>query len=470
MSSSYANIFILLLILFLSTGCSDKRTELKKIIDSGELRFAMIEGPTTFFNLQPGNTGFEYELAKAFSERIGIKLKPIITPYEYAVGPLVEKGKVNIGSTGLAGTYVTENLRVSPGYNTAAYQVVYRYAGYQPASFDDIRYGDLNISPVVQQIYLMKEIENKHPQFSWLEHADKNIDMLFAMVNQREIVATVADSNMVDIYKHFYPDLRVAFDISEPMPQVWIYKKHDDDSLHHAIFEYFMEIKNNGKLEKLLERYFGHFDSFDYVDTRIYLNRIEKRLPAYEELFKQVAREHNLKWTLLAAQSYQESHWNPKARSPTGVRGLMMLTQDTAKHVEIDDRLDPEQSITGGALYLNQIYKKIPVQIREPDRTWFALAAYNVGIEHLEDARRITQKQGGNPDSWFDVRERLPLLSEEEWYKQTRYGFARGNEPVTYVENIRRYSDILNWVKYRNKYLPQRTRRRQAISIDSPVL
>jgi len=123
----------------------------------------------------------------------------------------------------------------------------------------------------------------------------------------------------------------------------------------------------------------------------------------------------------------------------------MMLTQAAAKDLGIEDRLDPVQSILGGARYIERMRAKIPERIAEPDRTWLALAAYNVGYGHLEDARILTQKNGGDADKWIDVKKNLPLLSQKKWFKQTRYGYARGREPVRYVENIRSYYDILIW-------------------------
>ena len=129
----------------------------------------------------------------------------------------------------------------------------------------------------------------------------------------------------------------------------------------------------------------------------------------------------------------------------------MMLTQATAEQVGVKDRTNPKESIFGGALYLKQRLKKIPERIPEPDRTWFALASYNVGFGHLEDARIITQKLGKNPDKWLDVKQSLPLLTKKKWHSKTKYGYARGNEPVIYVDNIRSYLDLLLWYTNNNK-------------------
>ena len=174
-----------------------------------------------------------------------------------------------------------------------------------------------------------------------------------------------------------------------------------------------------------------------------FLRHVRDRLPALRDHFKEAGLFYSADWRLLAAIGYQESHWRADAVSPTGVRGIMMLTRATARQVGVTDRLDPRQSIDGGTRYIRQIKAKIPRRIEEPDRTWLALAAYNVGFGHLEDARILTQRAGRDPDRWSDVKQYLPLLADPAWHKLTRHGFARGHEPVRYVENVRRYHDTL---------------------------
>ena len=176
---------------------------------------------------------------------------------------------------------------------------------------------------------------------------------------------------------------------------------------------------------------------------RQFIRRINQRLPKYMDDFKSAAEEHELDWILLAAQSYQESHWNPRAKSPTGVRGLMMLTLRTARQLGVESRLDPQQSIRGGAKYLAQLQKRIPESVQGEDRLWFALAAYNVGFGHLLDARKLARKLGKNPDFWVEMKEVLPLLSQKKYYKDLKYGYARGSEPVRYVQRVREYQQVL---------------------------
>ncbi len=171
--------------------------------------------------------------------------------------------------------------------------------------------------------------------------------------------------------------------------------------------------------------------------------RIDQRLPDFRPVFEEAADEYELPADLLAALAYQESHWDPLARSPTGVRGMMMLTQRTAQELGIEDRLDPEQSIRGGARYLRQMHERLDADIPEPDRTYLALASYNIGRGHLLDARRLARELDRDPDRWADMREVLPLLTEERYYRDLRFGYARGYQPVYYVQRIRNYRAVI---------------------------
>jgi len=185
------------------------------------------------------------------------------------------------------------------------------------------------------------------------------------------------------------------------------------------------------------------WDSKNLKGKKTFILRSKNRLPEYKDTFKEAAKNINIHWKLLAAISYQESHWNPKAISRSGVRGLMMLTQNTSKEVGVTVRTDPTQSIKGGALYFNKIYQRLPNSINNTDRTWLTLAAYNVGYGHILDALKVTKLLGGDPNSWKDVKKILPLLSEERYYKFTRYGYFSGTEVKDYVENIRVFYQTL---------------------------
>jgi len=181
-----------------------------------------------------------------------------------------------------------------------------------------------------------------------------------------------------------------------------------------------------------------------HYDRKVFYKHLKTRFPKYREHFQEAAEKHNLSWKLLASQAYQESHWNRRAKSPTGVRGLMMLTRRTAASLGIKNRLDPVLSIHGGAQYLARMQKRVPRAVYPADRTFFALAAYNVGLGHLQDARTLARRKKKNPNIWSDMTQVLPLLSQKKYYKSLRYGYARGHEPVKYVERIRAYHSLLD--------------------------
>jgi membrane-bound lytic murein transglycosylase F len=296
-------------------------------------------------------------------------------------------------------------------------------------------------------------LRNDHPGLSWQEGSNIATSELLNEVWQQALDYTIVDSHEMAVSQGLYPELQVAFDVGQPRHLAWAFPKQADNGLYLAALRYLNRIRNNGRLEQLFERYYGHVDDFDYVGTRRYLAHVQQRLPKYAQYFQAAAEKYGLDWRLLAALGYQESHWNPNAVSPTGVRGIMMLTRDTADQVGVKNRLSARESIDGGTRYLAILKARISNDVAEPDRSWFALAAYNVGLGHLEDARLLAKEAGASPNRWLDVKKYLPLLSKAEWHQKTRYGYARGTEPVNHVQNIRRYYDLLVGNEGRNPML-----------------
>ena len=290
---------------------------------------------------------------------------------------------------------------------------------------------------------LLHDLQRKHQDLTWIESDDIASEELIEEVDNGSIDYALTGSLEIALQRRFFPELRIGFVLGQPKQLRWAYNRAEDDSLALAIDDFFTLIKNDGRLDQLVHRYYRHVENFNYSDLQTLNINMRDRLPRYESMFKVAALNHGIDWRLLAAIGYQESLWNERAVSPTGVRGLMMLTQVTAKQMKVKNRLDPVQSINGGAKYLASALKRLPDRIEEPDRSWFALASYNVGFGHLQDAWKITKFNGGDPDKWIDVKKNLPLLARKKWYKSMKYGYARGWEPVIYVENIRKYYDYM---------------------------
>lgn len=295
----------------------------------------------------------------------------------------------------------------------------------------------LKIVEQSQYVPTLTALKKQYPELQFEIVGDADTRDLLKHVSTGELRFTVTDSVELSLAQRLYPDLALAFELTEDQPVSWFTRRSEDESLYAMLIEFFGNIKQSGELASLEEKYIGHIEAFDYVDTRAFIRALDDKLPRWAPLFQKYSEEFD--WRLIAALAYQESHWKPKAKSPTGVRGMMMLTLPTAKSVGVTDRLNPEQSVRGGVEYLRRIVARVPDTINEHEKIWFALASYNIGYGHMMDARRLTKAQGGDPNAWADVKDRLPLLRQKRYYSQTRYGYARGDEARNYVENIRRY-------------------------------
>ncbi len=415
-----------------------------EILDAGVLKVGTTYGLTTYYNGATGPVGFEYELAEGFADYLGVKLE--VFPYYNLddLFPQLTNAHLDMIAAGISVSPERfQKYKFGPGYQRVSEKLVFKQGNKWPRKIADLQ-GELVIAAGSSHHESLLRLKQQDEQLSWQETDDSDMEELLEMVLNEELDYTIADSNILALMRRRYPELSIGFSISPEQNIAWAVNKDRDDSLLAALIEYFGIIQNNGTLAALEDKYFGHVRQFNYVDTREFIKSSKQVLPKFKPWFMQYSGD--LDWRLLAAMSYQESHWEPEATSVTGVRGMMMLTMATAKELGIVSRLDPEQSIKGGAQYLTGLLKRIPDRITYPDRLWFALASYNVGMGHLEDARVLTDRQGANPDMWVDVKIRLLQLRQKKYYKTVRYGYARGNEAVAYVDNIRRYYDTLVWL------------------------
>ncbi len=434
---------------FLYSG-HDQLTHLEKVQQRGHLTLLTRNGASSYFIGPEGGTGPEYDLAAAFAEYLGLDIKVKVPDAFGNLGTLLRNNQGDFIAANLTRTPAREQLfNFGPDYAEAKTVVVYRRGKTRPRKLPDLL--GMKLSTIAGSSYedLLQKAQKILPDLSWTAETNIGMEGLLLAIANGELDATLVDSNIFKINSQFYPGLRIGFTFADEQPQAWAFPPGDDDSLLQQARAFFSLIDENGTLAAIQARYEGNDNDLDRVGMFQFMKQVRNRLPPLLPLFQEVATVHDLDWRLLAAMGYQESHWDPDAASVTGVRGIMMLTQRTAKQLGINDRLDPEQSIEGGARYFLRMHKRIPGRIAEPDRTWMALAAYNMGWGHLEDARVLAQKQGGNPDRWQDVDERLPLLSQEKWYQQTKYGYARGYEAQQYVNNIRSYFDTLVWMDTR---------------------
>lgn len=448
-------------------SCGFSQNKLRAVKSAGELVVLTRISPTTYYESPEGPAGFEYDLVKAFADHLGVKLR-LVTAAKFAdVLPRLISGEADMAAAGIT---VTESRRwqvkFTPPYQQIRQQVIYRLGTPRPAGVKDLVGRQIEVHAGTTYVDRLEELKRAQPDLEWIETGEHETEALLQMVWEGLLEITVADSNIVALNRQFFPELQVAFDLQQPEPLAWAFPPGDDNSLYDAAVSFLEDMRRRGDLGNLLERYYGAASRSNFINLTVYRVRLQNRLPLYQKFFDDAGRRHNLDWRLLAAIGYQESFWDPKAQSPTGVRGLMMLTEETAKQMEIADLLDPAQSIDGGARYLRHLLDRLPERITGTDRLWFALAAYNIGLYHLEDARILAQKQGGNPDRWNDVAQRLPLLADPVWAAKTKHGLARGQEPVMFVNRVRTYYDVL--VKYDEE--EKASRSTEALKLKPPAL
>ncbi|EPG7577898.1 membrane-bound lytic murein transglycosylase MltF [Providencia huaxiensis] len=434
-----------------------QNSQINKIISQGELRISAVSSPLIYIDEQKQLRGFDYELAQGFASYLGVKLKITIRPTFEQIFDDLENGDADIAVAGLL--YNKDRLaktKTGPSYLNVTQQLVYRKGTNRPKNFNEIN-GKLLVTAGTAHASTLKALAKEYPNLKWEETSKYNTNQILEMVADGEVDYTLEDSIAVALQQRIHPQIAVAFDLLDEHAITWYMRRSKENSLDAALLDFFNLSHETELLARLNEKYFSHVESFDYFDTMAFIKAIDNKLPEYQPLFEKYAQV--IDWKLLAAIAWQESHWDPLATSPTGVRGLMMLTKPTATTMGIADRLDPEESIKGGAAYIAYIMERLPETIEEDDRIWFALSAYNMGYGHMQDVRKLTEMLGGDPNRWLDVKARLPLLTQKKYYSQLTYGYARGHEAYRYVENIRRYHQSLVG------YLQSQERKQHALDI-----
>ncbi|MFC0180853.1 membrane-bound lytic murein transglycosylase MltF [Thorsellia kenyensis] len=430
---------------------SDKKNNhLASLMSKNQLVVRVINSPFSLVD-SDYSKGFNVELVDAFVTSLGLELD---IEHIASIDEIQEEVDIIIGVSNAPNS----NWVKGPALYTHNLQLVSLHT-YQANELEKKSLGILSLSQSIKNQTSAQDILKQDPsnknytldnsdqshQFKFstvIAHQDNNSFIPLINLANKESDFALVDSVSAALFRRIEPNLKIIANISENEEFAWFfYSPSADESLLNAFKSFHASNETETLLAKLAEKYFNIISSFDKSQTYYFVQAVEKKLPEFEPLFKQYAGEFD--WRLIAAIAYQESHWDPKAKSPTGVRGMMMLTLDTAKYLGVDDRLDTEKSIIGGIEYLRFLLKRIPQTVDEDDKIWFALAAYNMGIGHLWDARELTLQSGGDPDKWHDLKNHLPKLRDENVYPDLKYGYARGDEALIYVENIRRFYTTL---------------------------
>ena len=434
----------LVLLACLAAGCPQGPKPIPPIVQSGELVVLTVNGPATYFEDAQGlASGFEYDLVTLFARELGVKPAFVVTDNPTNIDRGLRAGQAHLAAAALPRHFdFPGGLAWGPSYFTTQHQIVWRVAEPKPKALADIAGKRIGVIEESVADYLLSEPVKLTVPIERLPPGTEITDLL-ERVAQGNLDYALVESNRFTLARKFFPQLDVAFAIGKPVDYAWLVTTIDKKRILEAAKPFFERITKDGTLKRLVDRYYGHAARISPADSGKLLELIIKQLPRLKPLFEEGEQVSGVDWRLIAAIAYQESHWDAGATSPTGVRGIMMLTEETADRLKVRNRLDPRDSIVGGARYFALLKESLPPRIDEPDRTFLALAAYNLGVGHLEDARVLAQRASLNPDKWQDVRQVIGKLTDPEAFQSLKHGFARGFEALQFVDNVRNYYDIL---------------------------
>ncbi len=441
----------LVCVLAVVTLWHDQPPALERVLNRGKLIVLTRNSASTYYRSADGEEGLEYDLAAGFADYLGVDLEMRVRTGINVMLHALDQSQGDLIAAGMSITPERQrSYRFGPVYQTSSPVVIYRAGRARPHDIDDLVGQRVVVNAGASHIDTLLKLQQQQPSLAWEEVKAAGVEQLLQMVTVGEYDYAIIDSIDLHFNRAYYPEINPAFELDAQESIAWIFPLSADDSLVQKAREYFYLIASNHTLDQLLHRHMAQQIDLQPVAAITFQEQIRDRLPEYRDLFELAAEESGFDWRLLAAVGYQESHWNAQAVSPTGVRGIMMLTRNTANYLNITDRKDPAESILGGARYLRELINSLPERIPEPDRTLMGLAAYNIGLGHLEDARILAQRLGMDPDRWQDVSKTLRMLNQPLYHETLKYGYARGQTAVRYVDNIRAYYELLSAMDDRN--------------------
>lgn len=409
---------------------------------SGRLVIGILAGPTSYQDEAGTASGFEHDLLENFAATLGLKTRYVFARDQSSLIALVKSGGVHLA----AGVAIENNpkLLFSAPIREAKQVLVGNaddpYVDDNPVDLSGRTVEVLLDSPLVATL---QTLAGNPTHFTITEIGGISVHGLLQRLAEGKSHLAATDMLNYLLALDYFPELTVVRELPGQTRSGWAFTG-DRQQLWREANLFIAAARKDGSLARLLDRYFGHIQRIKGDGIARFIDDIDKVLPRYRQLFQSAQAATGIDWRLIAALAYQESKWDPLATSFTNVRGIMMLTEDTADQMKVTDRLDPAQSIHAGARYFATLMEELPDEIKEPDRTWLALAAYNLGMGHLNGARTFARQMKRDSTSWYDMKKVLPLMSQPEYYSHLKSGPARGGEAVILVENVRNYYDILS--------------------------
>ncbi|WP_236564159.1 transporter substrate-binding domain-containing protein [Alcanivorax xiamenensis] len=415
------------------------------ILNSGVLRVITSNNPASYFMWRGELMGFDYDLIRDFAQRYDLRLSMVVRDGPEQMLAALENGE---GDVIAASMTVTPARRGKGWHYSQPYLEVHEQI-IGPASappFKDLsELAGRTVTVAAGSAFLetLRALQNDGIGVEIEVRQNVSSEILMDRVAKGELDLTIADSHLVSMEKGYRDDLNVLWTLRQPRRIAWGLRERQPQ-LRHQLNDYIKRVREGRFYRTTFERYFQG----QPTPSSLTAERVEpgKPISAYDDLVREQALKHGFDWLMVTAQMYQESHFDPEVRSFSGAEGLMQVMPLTARQLGYENLADPVQGIGAGVAYLNWLEGRFPAHLDLAEKTYFGLAAYNAGYGHVEDARRLAQRLGKDPDRWFgNVEEAMALLSHPRYARQARYGYVRGQETVQYVRDIRaRYLGYLS--------------------------
>ena len=426
------------------SGCerTNPRGLLDEILQAGEITMITRNDADCYYSYRGQLMGFEYDLAEAFAEHLGVRLKVRTAETWKSMLTALQKDKAAFIAANIPiSTQSTKDILFSNGYLAIQQHLVAHRNNSLAGSPYDLGGNKIHVS--IGSVYhdRLSALKRQGYDLKIKLHANASAEELIRQVAAGKMDATIAATNIALRTRRHYHQVVISEPISSTFFLGWAVK-NNSRKLLNQINAFFEIIQENGVFDEIYDRYYANLESIDYMDLSMFHFRLKTRFPPFKNIVQRAAEKNELDWRLITAQMYQESQFDPDAQSSAGAFGLMQLTSPTAESLKVEDVLNPGQNIAAGVRYLKRLYDYFS-GIPEQDRLFTALAAYNVGLGHIFDARNLARKLKLPPDKWTSLVEVLPLLEQKAYYKDARHGYCRGSEAVKYIEQITIYYDIL---------------------------
>lgn len=416
---------------------NQERRDWRKIQRSGVLRVLTSNNPASYFMWRGELMGFDYDLMRHFARQHDLRVRMVVKSSSSELFEALEAGEGDV----IAAAMTVNDQRRKQGwrFSTRYLEINEQIIGRRDEPpFESVRQlAGRTVVVAADSAFLdtLEALRDEGIDVTIQREMDVNSEMLIQRVADGSADLTMVDSHLAALESTYRDDIQPLWTLTGSRDVAWGLRA-DQPGLADKLNAYISRNYRGLFYNVTYNRYFRESKTIQIHEK--YRVEAGKDISPYDELVKEYAVNHGLDWRLLLAQMYQESHFNPEARSFAGAQGLMQIMPRTAQQFGFSDPHDPEQGIAAGVAYLIWLEGRFPQRLELAQRIYFALAAYNAGHGHVEDARRLAQQLGKDPDRWFGhVEEAMLLLSQPAYARQARYGYVRGSEPVQYVREIR---------------------------------